>query len=91
MRRAKAWIFSGCESRPAAIAPAGSNRSSRGVNEAAEAFDVEGRYRRLGEHVGRNMSERYAGLENVNCGSRPGVNQGRPPTLRMSLARAFKG
>ena len=33
---------SGCESRPAPFAPAGSNRSSHGGNEMAEAFGVEG-------------------------------------------------
>jgi hypothetical protein len=32
----------GGQTRPATVAPAGSNRSSRGGNEAAEAFDVEG-------------------------------------------------
>ena len=43
VRRAKASVFSGCESRLATIAPASSNRSSRGGNEAAEASGVEGR------------------------------------------------
>lgn len=43
VRRAKARSSSGGESRPATVAPAGSNRSSRGGNEAAEAFDAEGR------------------------------------------------
>ena len=33
---------SGCETRPASFAPAGSNRSSHGGNEMAEAFGVEG-------------------------------------------------
>jgi hypothetical protein len=33
---------SGCESHPATFAPAGSNRSSHGGNEVAEAFGVEG-------------------------------------------------
>jgi hypothetical protein len=42
VRRAKARSFSGCEPRPAIVAPAGSNRSSRGGNETAEAFGVEG-------------------------------------------------
>ena len=40
VRRAKARSFSGCEAHPANVAPAGSNRSSRGGDEAAEAFDV---------------------------------------------------
>ena len=33
VRRAKAAFFSGCESHPATIAPAGSNRSSHGGND----------------------------------------------------------
>jgi tetratricopeptide (TPR) repeat protein len=54
----KARSFSGSQSRPAAVAPAGSNRSSRGGNETAEAFDVEGRHGRLDELAGHNVSER---------------------------------
>ena len=42
VRRAKARFSSGCKSRPATFAPAGSNRSSRGGNEAAGASGVEG-------------------------------------------------
>ena len=45
MRRAKAAFLSGCESHPAIIAPAGSNRSSHGGNEVAEASDVKGHFR----------------------------------------------
>jgi len=40
------------------VAPAGSNRSGRGGDEPVEAFGVEGRLGRLGEHAGRNVSER---------------------------------
>ena len=58
VRRDKAHIFSGCESHPAKVAPAGSNRSSGGGDEAAEASGVEGRLGRLGEHTGRNVRER---------------------------------
>jgi hypothetical protein len=39
VRRAKAVLLSGCESRPATFAPAGSNWSNRGGNEAAVRFD----------------------------------------------------
>ena len=53
VRRAKARSSSGCKSRPAAFAPAGSNRSSRGGDETAEAFDVEG-------HLGDSASMRVA-------------------------------
>jgi hypothetical protein len=42
VRRAKARSFSGCNSRPATFVLAGSNRSSRGGNETAEASGVEG-------------------------------------------------
>jgi len=42
VRRAKAQFHSGCEAHPATSAPAGSNWSSRGGNEAAEASGVEG-------------------------------------------------
>ena len=42
VRRDKAALSSGCESHPAKIAPAGSNRSSHGGNEMAEAFGVAG-------------------------------------------------
>ena len=40
------------------FAPPGSNQSSSGGNETAEASGAEGRKRRLGEHAGRNASER---------------------------------
>jgi hypothetical protein len=42
VRRAKAAFLSGCKSHPATFAPAGSNRSSHGGNEVAEASGVEG-------------------------------------------------
>ena len=38
VRRVKAALSSGCKAHPA-TAPAGSNRSSHGGNEMAEAFD----------------------------------------------------
>jgi hypothetical protein len=40
------------------FAPPGSNQSSRGGNETAEASGAEGRFGRLGKHAGRNVSER---------------------------------
>jgi hypothetical protein len=39
VRRGKAAFFSGCKFHPA-IAPAGSNRSSHGGDEMAEAFGI---------------------------------------------------
>jgi len=47
VRRGKALFFSGCESRPVTFVPTGSNWSSRGGNESAEASGVEGPYRDL--------------------------------------------
>lgn len=41
VRRAKTLFFSRCKSCPATFALAGSNWSSRGGNEAAEASGVE--------------------------------------------------
>ncbi len=43
VRRGKARFHSGCKSHPATIAPAGSNRSGRGGNEAIEASGERGR------------------------------------------------
>jgi hypothetical protein len=40
------------------IAPPGGNRSGGGDNKAVGASGVEGRIRRLGESVGRNVCER---------------------------------
>jgi hypothetical protein len=43
VRRGKVSFFSGCNSHLASVAPASSNRSGGGGNEAAEAFDGKGR------------------------------------------------
>ena len=44
VRREKVWLSSGCKSHPAhSVAPAGSDRSGGGGNEAAEAFEKSGR------------------------------------------------
>jgi hypothetical protein len=45
VRRGKAALSSGCKAHPA-IAPAGSNRSSNGGDEMAEAFGY-GRHQRI--------------------------------------------
>jgi hypothetical protein len=58
VRRGKAAIFSGCEAHPATVAPAGSNRSSGGGNEAVEAFGVEGRLGDLAKVQAVTSSER---------------------------------
>jgi hypothetical protein len=69
VRRAKVQFFSGCNSRPATFAPAGSNRSGKGGNEPAEAFDAKGRLGRPGEQPDRNMRGRRASLETGNPGA----------------------
>ena len=72
VRREKALVLSGEENPPGNwFAPPGSNRSSSGGNEAAEASGVEGRFWRLGEFVGRNESERCAGPEKGDAGADP--------------------
>ena len=43
VRRVKVSFFSGCNSHLATVAPASSNRSGSGGNEAAGAFDAKGR------------------------------------------------
>ena len=78
MRRAKVSFFSGCNSHLATVAPASSNRSGSGGNDAAGAFDGKGRFRRLREQAGRNVSERRAGLETANVGADPPEDRGRP-------------
>ncbi len=45
VRRAKAAFYQWVKVPPGNVAPAGSNRSSYGGNEVAEAFDVTGHYR----------------------------------------------
>jgi hypothetical protein len=63
VRRAKARSSSGCESHPATIVPAGSNRSSRTGSEATEAFGVEG-------HVGDSASMQAVTRVNVEQASK---------------------
>jgi hypothetical protein len=57
VRREKVSIFSGCNSRPATFASAGSNRSGGGGNKIAEAFDGKDQ-QWFREQAGRNVSER---------------------------------
>ncbi len=62
VRRGKAAFFSGCKSHPATVAPAGSNRSSHGGDEMAEAFGM--------------ACHKLVSLD-FRCGSQPEVSQGR--------------
>jgi hypothetical protein len=57
VRRDKAALSSGCEPHPA-TAPAGSNRSSHGGNEVAEAFD----YATFGSFNRSNVTPKHLGL-----------------------------
>jgi hypothetical protein len=54
VRRENVRSLSGRLTHPATVAPAGSNRSGRGGDEAIRAFGVEGHFRWLGDHAGRN-------------------------------------
>ena len=70
VRRAKARSSSGCESHPATIAPADSNRSSRTGSEVTEAFGVEG-------HVGVDCDP-------ARRKGRPTVETSLPPPRHIS-------
>ena len=80
----KAQVFSGWKSRLATLAPASSNRSGCGGNEAAEAFDGEWREARHGEPTGR---EHY-GVEQLRNVSSPQQNT---PDLPARTGLPFSG
>ena len=71
MRREKALILSGCDSRPAAVAPAGSNRSVGGGNELDGASGAKGR-------LGRSASTQAVTRVNAEQASKLAM---RKPTL----------
>src|SRR6202049_1581664 len=79
VRRDKAALSSGCKPHPA-NAPAGSNRSSYGGNEVAEAFGK--RVTTWGRRgcAGRNASERRASLEKDNAQADPTTLSGKADT-----------
>ena len=92
VRRAKARPSSGCEPRPANVAPAGSNRSSRPGSEAAGKHSgAEGHLGWLDEYAGYNVSKRRAGLEKGNAEADPPVCRGRPLSLGKRAMRAPRG
>ena len=70
VRRAKAALSSGCKPHPA-TAPAGSNRSSYGGDEIAEAFGMRATNWWQRECAGRNASERRASLEKDDARAGP--------------------
>ena len=73
-------IFSRCNSCPATVAPAGSNRSGGGGNETAEAFDGKDRIGDSASTQAVTCSERRAGLETGNVGADLAKGWGRPPS-----------
>src|SRR5215470_6219521 len=79
VRRGKAALSSGCKSHPA-NAPAGSNRSSYGGNEIAEAFGMRVTNWRQRECAGRNASERRASLEKDDAQADPMTLLGKADT-----------
>jgi len=82
VRRAKARSSSGGQTRPATVAPAGSNRSSRGGNEAAEAFDAEGR-------VGDSTS--WQAITWVNAEQVPKITDAEADPIKISGKAATAG
>ncbi len=83
-------ISSGCESHPATVAPAGSNRSSSGGNEAAEAFGVEG-------HFGDSASMQAVTWVNAEQASKrpdaeadPSRYRGRPPPQELKSEHTLR-
>src|SRR5262249_34042773 len=76
VRRAKAALSSGCKPHPA-TAPAGSNRSSYGGDEIAEAFGMRATNWWQRECAGRNASERRASLEKDDAQADPTTLSGK--------------
>jgi hypothetical protein len=81
VRRDKAALFQWVNPQPVTFAPAGSNRSSHGGNEVAEASDVKDRYRRFRECAGRNVNEHRASLEKDIAQVDPAAIPGKADTV----------
>src|SRR5499426_3884589 len=79
VRREKAALSSGCKTHPA-TAPAGSNRSSYGGDEIAEAFGMRVTNWWQRECAGRNASERRASLEKDDAQADPTTLSGKADT-----------
>jgi hypothetical protein len=71
----------GRKSHPVTFAPAGSNRSGRGGNEAAEAFGVEDHVGDLASTQSAALSERRAGPERADVEADPATKRGRLRSL----------
>src|SRR5215472_1099110 len=76
VRREKAALSSGCKTHPA-TAPAGSNRSSYGGDEIAEAVGMRATNWWQRECAGRNASERRASLEKDDAQADPTTLSGK--------------
>src|SRR6516164_6448844 len=79
VRRAKAALSSGCKPHPA-TAPAGSNRSSYGGDEIAEAFGMRATNWWQRECAGRDASKRRASLEKDDAQADPTTLSGKADT-----------
>jgi len=84
VRREKALVHSGWKSRPGA----GSFRPVT-IEAAVEVTkplkpSVKRVAWRLGEHAGRNASERWAGLETGDAGADPPCGRGRPTPMEQN-------
>jgi hypothetical protein len=75
----KAALSSGCRTHPA-TAPAGSNRSSYGGDEIAEAFGMRVTNWWQRECAGRDASERRASLEKDDAQADPTTLSGKADT-----------
>ena len=92
MRREKAPVLSGCESRPATVAPVGSSRSGWWRQQhRLKHSDATGRLGRLSDHTGHNASERRAGLETRTAEADPPLKRGRLPAVGKRATRAPTG
>ena len=63
----KVHKFSGCNTHPATLAPAGSTWSGPGGDEWPEALQENPSFRREAQRAGRNVSEHRAGPENADA------------------------
>ena len=76
-----ARLFSGCKSHPATFASAGSNRSSRGGDEAGEAFGVKGQ-QATRRACGLQRERTLGRPRKSQCGSRPACRTGKAASPR---------
>jgi hypothetical protein len=98
VRRGKARFPSGRQTHPATFAPAGSNRSSRGGDESAEAFGAEGHFGDLLDDVVVGKQEMVSAIDAV-CDVaqriirklKEGAAAGGPPLLGAAVGKDAGG